>query len=94
MNAISRSTPGSSLDTTTETAISKAKWRLMPLILLLYFIAFVDRVNVGFVGPILVGWIAQRTGNPASGLLFVAAAVVLAPIVILTLDRKKISETE
>ncbi len=23
----------------------------------------------GFVGPILVGWVAQRTGNPASGLL-------------------------
>lgn len=48
----------------------------------------------GFVGPILVGWIAQKTGNPASGLLFVAAAVVLAPLIILSLDRKKISEVE
>jgi ACS family tartrate transporter-like MFS transporter len=48
----------------------------------------------GFVGPILVGWVAQRTGNPASGLLAIAAAVVLAPIIILSLDRKKISEME
>jgi nitrate/nitrite transporter NarK len=46
----------------------------------------------GFVGPIIVGWVAQRTGNPASGLLVIAAAVVLAPAIILALDRKKISE--
>jgi MFS transporter, ACS family, tartrate transporter len=66
MSAISRSTPGTSLDTTTVRAISKAKWRLMPLILLLYFIAFVDRVNVGFAAltmnkdlgltPYIYGW--------------------------------------
>jgi ACS family tartrate transporter-like MFS transporter len=48
----------------------------------------------GFVGPIVVGWVAQRTGDPASGLLIIAAAVVLAPVIILTLDRKKISEVE
>ncbi|MBV9998549.1 MAG: MFS transporter [Verrucomicrobia bacterium] len=48
----------------------------------------------GFFAPIVVGWIAQRTGNPASGLLFVAAAVILAPFIILSLDRKKISEAE
>ena|SRR5271165_2118592 len=48
----------------------------------------------GFVGPIVVGWVAQRTGNPASGLLVIAAAVVLAPAIILAMDKKKISEVE
>jgi ACS family tartrate transporter-like MFS transporter len=48
----------------------------------------------GFVGPILVGWVAQRTGNPASGLLVIAAAVVIAPAIILSLNRKKISEVD
>jgi nitrate/nitrite transporter NarK len=48
----------------------------------------------GFVGPILVGWVAQRTGNPASGLLVIAAAVVVAPAIILSLNRKKISEVD
>jgi MFS transporter, ACS family, tartrate transporter len=43
-----RSVPSVSLDPTAERAISKAKWRLMPLILLFYLIAFVDRVNIGF----------------------------------------------
>ena len=54
------------VDLTAERAISKAKWRLMSLILLLYFIAFVDRVNVGFAAltmnkdlgltPYIYGW--------------------------------------
>lgn len=66
MSTISRSTPGAGLDAATERAISKAKWRLMPLILLLYFIAFVDRVNVSFAAltmnkdlgltPYVYGW--------------------------------------
>jgi MFS family permease len=43
-----RSVPSVSLDPTAERAISKAKWLLMPLILLFYLIAFVDRVNIGF----------------------------------------------
>jgi hypothetical protein len=35
-----------------------------------------------------------KGGNPASGLLIIAATVVLAPAIILALDRKKISEVE
>jgi MFS transporter, ACS family, tartrate transporter len=58
--------PEAGLDAPAERAVSKAKWRLMPLILLLYFIAFVDRVNVGFAAltmnkdlgltPYIYGW--------------------------------------
>ena len=61
-----RSSPGASLDPITDLAISKAKRRLMPLILLFYLIAFVDRVNVGFAAltmnkdlgltPYIYGW--------------------------------------
>jgi hypothetical protein len=38
--------------------------------------------------------VAQRTGNPASGLLIIAAAVIVAPAIILSLNRKKISEVD
>jgi MFS transporter, ACS family, tartrate transporter len=32
-------------------ALAKVKWRLMPFLGLLYFAAFIDRVNVGFAAP-------------------------------------------
>ena len=28
--------------------MSKVSWRIVPFIMLLYFIAFLDRVNIGF----------------------------------------------
>lgn len=35
-------------DTIEQTTIRKVTWRLIPFLLLLYFIAYLDRVNVGF----------------------------------------------
>jgi ACS family tartrate transporter-like MFS transporter len=40
------STPASSL--LEERAIRKITWRLIPFLMLLYFVAFLDRINVGF----------------------------------------------
>ena len=35
-------------DTIARSAMSKAMWRILPLILLAYVIAYMDRVNVSF----------------------------------------------
>ena len=52
-------------------------------------IALVNSVgNVGgFVGPILVGWIRDATGNFAAGLLALAGALVLGAAVVLAIPR-------
>ena len=36
------------LDALEEAALSKVTWRLIPFMMLLYFVAFLDRVNIGF----------------------------------------------
>src|SRR5689334_12557149 len=33
-----------------QTTISKVSWRLLPLLMVSYFIAYLDRVNLGFAG--------------------------------------------
>ncbi|EIS28855.1 hypothetical protein YPPY54_1917, partial [Yersinia pestis PY-54] len=35
-------------DPTLNSAIKKAWYRLMPLMFIMYFVAFIDRINVGF----------------------------------------------
>ena len=30
--------------------IAKVSWRLLPLIVVIYFVAYIDRTNVGFAG--------------------------------------------
>jgi sugar phosphate permease len=81
MSAMLRTTPSVSLDPTTERAISKAKWRLLPLILLFYFIAFVDRVDIGFAAltmnkdlgltPYFYGW--------GAGIFFISYVILELP---------------
>ena len=36
--------------TTSESALRKVRWRLIPFLFLLYIVAYLDRVNVGFAG--------------------------------------------
>lgn len=36
------------MDTTLERALSKTSWRLLPLLFLLYIVAYLDRINVSF----------------------------------------------
>ena len=52
-------------------------------------IALVNSVgNVGgFIGPILVGWIRESTGQFAPGLLTLASILVLGAVVVLTMPR-------
>ena len=54
-------------------------------------IALVNSVgNVGgFIGPILVGWIRESTGQFAPGLLTLAGILVLGAVVVLTMPRSQ-----
>ena len=54
-------------------------------------IALVNSVgNVGgFIGPILVGWIRESTGQFATGLLTLAGILVLGAVVVLTMPRSQ-----
>ena len=63
-------TPASSL--LEERAIRKITWRLIPFLMLLYFIAFLDRINVGFAALTMnkdVGLTSQMFGL-GSGIFF------------------------
>lgn len=63
-------TPASSL--LEHRAIRKATWRLIPFLMLLYFIAFLDRINVGFAALTMnkdVGLTSQMFGLGA-GIFF------------------------
>ena len=31
-----------------ESAISRAKWRIVPFLILMYMLAYLDRANIGF----------------------------------------------
>ena len=56
-----------------ERAIRKITWRLIPFLMLLYFVAFLDRINVGFAALTMnrdVGLTAQMFGL-GSGIFFV-----------------------
>jgi hypothetical protein len=63
-------TPASSL--LEERVIRKATWRLIPFLMLLYFVAFLDRINVGFAALTMnkdVGLTSQMFGL-GSGIFF------------------------
>jgi sugar phosphate permease len=64
-------------DAATETVIRRAMWRLMPLIMVSYFFAFFDRINIGFAKAALQADLG--IGNTAYGLgasLFVVGYVL------------------
>jgi MFS transporter, ACS family, tartrate transporter len=75
-----------SADTITEQAISKsamgkAMWRIIPLILTAYLFAYVDRVNVGFAAATMnadLGFSATVYGLGA-GLFFLGYALFEIP---------------
>ena len=51
-----------------QRTMSKVTWRLVPFLILCYFIAYLDRVNVGFAGPSMIkdlGFSAQIFGSAA-----------------------------
>ena len=57
-----------------QRTMSKVSWRLVPFLMLCYFIAYLDRVNVGFAGGSMskdLGLTADQFGN-AAGIFFIA----------------------
>jgi ACS family tartrate transporter-like MFS transporter len=76
-------TPASSL--LEERAIRKITWRLIPFLMLLYFIAFLDRINVGFAALTMnkdVGLTSQMFGL-GSGIFFLGYFVFEVPSTII-----------
>jgi len=57
-----------------QTTISKISWRLLPLLMISYFIAYLDRVNLGFAGASMskdLGFTSTVFGS-AAGIFFLA----------------------
>jgi ACS family tartrate transporter-like MFS transporter len=57
-----------------QTTISKISWRLLPLLMVSYFIAYLDRVNLGFAGAAMskdLGFTSTVFGS-AAGIFFLA----------------------
>jgi len=57
-----------------KTTISKISWRLLPLLMISYFIAYLDRVNLGFAGASMskdLGFTSTVFGS-AAGIFFLA----------------------
>jgi ACS family tartrate transporter-like MFS transporter len=62
-------------------AIRKATWRLIPFVMLLYFVAFLDRINVGFAALTMnkdIGLTPQMFGL-GSGIFFLGYLVFEVP---------------
>ncbi|MGJ7509102.1 MFS transporter [Variovorax sp. GT1P44] len=57
-----------------QRTISKVSWRLLPLLMVSYFVAYLDRVNLGFAGASMskdLGFTSTIFGN-AAGIFFLA----------------------
>jgi MFS family permease len=62
------------MQTLAEKTISKISWRLLPLLMVSYFIAYLDRVNLGFAGAAMskdLNFTSTVFGN-AAGIFFIA----------------------
>lgn len=64
-----------------EEAVSKAKWRLVPVMLALYILAFLDRVNIGFAKQAYQHdtGISNEAFAFGAGVFFIAYAALGAP---------------
>lgn len=61
--------------------ISKLTWKLIPFLILCYFLAYLDRVNVGFAGPTMskeLGFTASVFGF-AAGIFFIGYFIFEVP---------------
>jgi D-galactonate transporter len=71
-----------------QRTLSKVSWRLLPLLMVSYFVAYLDRVNLGFAGASMskdLGFTATVFGN-AAGIFFIAYFLFEVPSN-LALDR-------
>lgn len=44
----------------------------------------------GFVGPVMIGWIKDKTGSFSGGLAFVAGLLVMSAVLTLILSRTRV----
>ena len=64
-----------------QRTMAKVSWRLLPYLVLCYFVAFLDRVNIGFAGPGMVrdlGFTAEVFGG-AAGIFFLTYFIFEVP---------------
>jgi len=57
-----------------QSTVSKVSWRLLPLLMVCYFVAYLDRVNLGFAGAAMskdLGFTSAVFGS-AAGIFFIA----------------------
>src|SRR5277367_40975 len=62
------------MDELEKRTMDKVTWRLVPFLMLCYFVAYLDRVNVGFAGASMskdLGLTAAAFGG-AAGIFFIA----------------------
>jgi hypothetical protein len=72
-------------------ALAKATARLIPFLFLLYIVAFLDRVNVGFAALQMnedLGF-SDATGGFYAGLLFLAALILIAGLLALAVSHER-----
>ena len=68
-------------DKIAESALSKVRWRLIPFLFLLYIVAYLDRVNVGFAAIDMnrdLGFSAAVYGL-GSGIFFLSYTLLEVP---------------
>ena len=51
------------LQTLERRTIRKVSWRLLPLIVIIYFVAYIDRTNVSFAALTMVAWMCLITSE-------------------------------
>lgn len=63
-----------SMNSLEQRTISKISWRLLPLLMVCYFIAYLDRVNLGFAGASMSKDLGFSPGvfGGAAGIFFIA----------------------
>lgn len=69
------------MDGIAQRTVSKISWRLLPLLMVSYFVAYLDRVNLGFAGAAMskdLGFTSTVFGN-AAGIFFIAYFLLEVP---------------
>ncbi|MDQ7971555.1 MAG: MFS transporter [Rhodocyclaceae bacterium] len=69
------------MDGIAQRTVAKISWRLLPLLMVSYFVAYLDRVNLGFAGAAMskdLGFTSTVFGN-AAGIFFIAYFLLEVP---------------
>jgi hypothetical protein len=80
------------------TTIRKLRSHIIPFVFVLFVIAFIDRINIGFAaltmsGPYAIGALGKKTGSLHAGLVFVGFSLFASALLILALQQKAGLET-